>query len=660
MKTFKWTSAIVVLLASAASHAVESGDVLLSHYESLQRLSIQASQGSDHTGAQKIQVATTTVLSFDALGQSFELLLESNERLSSAISHDGIYAYRGQLVGNPDSWARIVIYDGMPRGVIWDGKEMFAIEAPGDALLPATAPMIFRLADVLIAPGAMTCASGPTVTSGNAALQKLIGEIGAVEAQAPGAISEILLGAVGDYEFTTAKGGDAPAAAAIATRLNIVDGIFSEQLGVQINVQTIDTFNDTADPFSDTNVANTLLLELSNYRFDTPTQNVQGLTHLYTGRRFATSTVGIAWSGALCDNYYAAGLSEGNEGPTFDALIAAHEIGHNFGAPHDGESGSECESETGAFIMAARLNGERQFSSCSISQMQDDIARASCISAVPAVDMSVRLVDGSATLLLGANTELEYELANNGTLEATGVAAAFTLPANFALDTVTPSIGTCDSGAGAINCDVGVVAGSSSVSVTVAGAPSAIGVGTLSANVTADVDDRPTNNQAVQQFSVDPAVDLIVNTPTSNAVLVNSITAVNALLENQSDLDASNVGLSISLSNGLQASAASWSIGTCTVTPQQVDCQASNFAARSSSTLNIDVRGITAGNKNFTVDLSSLEAEANPGNNRVTASVSVNEPKAKDEGGGSATPAFLLLLGLSVAIGGRRSRLPMK
>ena len=79
------------------------------------------------------------------------------------------------------------------------------------------------------------------------------------------------------------------------------------------------------------------------------------------------------------------------------------------------------------------------------------------------------------------------------------------------------------------------------------------------------------------------------------------------------------------------------------------------MAARATTNLSIDVRGITAGNKNFSVDLASAEAEANPGNNSVASTVRVNEPADKDEGGGSTTPAFLLLLALSAAIGRRRS-----
>lgn len=659
MKALKLLTSIAVLLASSVLHAADTSDVLLSHYEPLQQLNLRSDDKLSDQRMQQLRSSTSMDMSFNALGRNFELQLEPNERLLAAapraVLQNGVQILRGQLQGRPESWARIVVFDGMPRGLIWDGEEMFAVEAPGDALLDNAGPIIYRLADAMIAPGAMTCASGPIATNGAVAINKLVNELSAVSALAPGAVSELTMGAVGDFEFTNDKGGDAAAAAAITTRLNNVDGIFSEQLGVQINVQTIDTYNTAADPFTDTGDAGTLLDELSLYRSTNASQNAHGLTHLYTGRNLDTSTVGIAWRGALCSDFFGAGLSEGNGGATFDSLIAAHEIGHNFGAPHDGQAGSACEAETGAFLMAPQLNNSDQFSSCSIAQMQAEIASASCVVAIPAVDMSVELSSPSSTLLLGANMALEYGVSNNGTLDATNVSVDFTIPANLTLGTVTTTAGTCSSGAGTVNCVFGTVAGQSSETVTINVVPTTLGAGTLNAAVTADTDDRPANNQEDLQVTVDPAVDLVVNTPTSSSVLVNSVTTVMAVLENQAVLDASGVSVSISLSNGLQANAASWSIGTCTVTAQQVDCQASNFSAQSSSSLSVDVRGISEGSKSLDITLSSVDAEANPANNSVIALVRVNEPADKDEGGGSTAPLFLLMLAMVAVLVRRKS-----
>ncbi|MCH7822150.1 MAG: DUF11 domain-containing protein [Proteobacteria bacterium] len=647
MNAFKWLAAVAILVVSSAVFAAHSNDIIVSHYEPLQRLSIRLADIDGNYSIQKSQRAAPVALSFDALGRVFDLQLESNDRLLSGMTRnaltDGIDIYRGQLANRPGSWARIVVFEGVPRGLIWDGEEMFAIEAPGDSLLQTTVPVIYRLADALIVPGTMSCGGAPMFASGSGAYNKLAGELSEVRAQGPGAVSEITMGAIGDFEFTSAMGGDADAVAAITTRLNNVDGIFSQQVGIQINVQTIETFSDpAADPFTNTGDSSALLDELSTYRSITPAQNNQGLTHLYTGRILDTTTVGVAWRGALCRNYYGAGLSEGRVGPTFDSLVAAHEIGHNFNAEHDGQAGSSCESEPETFIMAPSINMIEQFSACSIAVMEAEAAAAACITRLPTVDMAIALDAQSTTVLLGASTVLTYDVVNNGTLDATNVVVDITLPSNLSLQSVAVSSGTCFSGAGTANCSLESVPGISSRTIDIAVTPVSVGVGTLTAVVTSDVDERSSNNLEALQITVDPAVDLIVNTPVAASTLLGETTSISAVLENGSILEATGVTLTVSLSGGLRADSATWSIGSCTVTAQQIDCQATSFAAQSTSMLNVGVTGTSTGSKNYTVALSSDEADADPANNSVNSTVKITSPK--DEGGGVTGPLFLYLL----------------
>ena len=658
MKAFTWIAASAVIGISSTSHAGETSGIIVSHYEPLQNLSL--SKDGTQT-SQKLQAAGPATLRFNALGKAFDLQLEPNHGLISATARDsladGIGIYRGRMSGNPDSWVRIVVLEGAPTGLVWDGEQLFAIEAPRDSALQINSPVIYRLADVFIEPGSMSC--GAEVLSGNGAAtyQKLIGELGTSISRAPGATDEINLGAIGDFEFTSARGGDANAAAAITARLNNVDGIFSQQLGVQINIQEMETFSAAADPFTDTGDAGTLLDELATYRQGTPAQNSQGLTHLYTGRDLDTSTVGIAYSGALCSSFFGVGLSEGNGSVIFDSLISAHEIGHNFGAPHDGQPGSACESEPQTFLMAPLLNGSDQFSACSITQMQDDIAAAPCINPLPAVDMSVALNPRVSTVLLGANTVLTYDVPNNGTLQATNVAVDFTLPGTLTIESATASAGTCTNGAGTVNCLLGDVPGVSNRTVTITTTPTAVGVGMLNATVTADIDDVPANNQEAVQVTVDPAVELVVNAPATASVKINESTTVSAVLENRSMLAATDVSLTITANAGVRPDNASWTIGTCTVTGQQIDCQTNSFAAQSSSTLSVGVTGVSSGDKHYTVTLSSSETDVDISNNSVNGTVRVNSSGGNDKSGGTTGPVFLWLLALMVLLvhRGRRS-----
>jgi hypothetical protein len=142
MKAFKWIVASTVLCISSILVAGESNGVIVSHYEPLQRLSF-------HTNS-----------------------TETTQKLRGEGPTTGIY--RGQLAGNPDSWTRIVVYDGTPRGLVWDGEQMFAIEAPGDSIVQSDSPVIYRLADTFIEPGAMSCGSESLSGNGAVMFEKLV------------------------------------------------------------------------------------------------------------------------------------------------------------------------------------------------------------------------------------------------------------------------------------------------------------------------------------------------------------------------------------------------------------------------------------------------------------------------------------------------------
>ena len=651
MMARRWISILAFL--GLPSLAVADAGISLTHFETLERMSIASGQG---TGQQKATGIGPVELRFDALGRTFDLQLEPNANLLAAMTAGDFgdsVPYRGKIAGNPDSWARIVISEGMPAGIVFDGENLFAIEIPGDAVVATEAPIVYRLADAIIAPGALSCAGGSMETNGAAMFQSVVSGLDKAVAQAPGAVSEITVGAVGDYEFTNARGANAESA--ILTRLNNVDGIFSAQLGIQISVPVIDTFPDVNDPFTDETDPSLLLDEVASYRSTTPEQSSQGLTHLYTGRNLDGSTVGIAYMGGvgrggglvLCNSFFGVGLSEGNGSANFDSLVAAHEIGHNFGAPHDGETGSVCESQEGDWLMSTRVNGSDQFSPCSIQEMQDDIAAASCITALPGTDISVAFRSATSTVLFGTSPTIVVDVVNNGTAIAQNVVVDVTVPANVTLLSASSAAANCQAGAGTVSCQFGDVAGGAAATIDLATNTASVGSGSFSATATADVDDQLNNNQDSLLLTVDPAVNLAVNVPASGQVDIDQSTRLTVTFDNLSVLDATTVTLDVALNAGIRATNASWSIGSCSVAAQQVDCQATQFDGQSSATLTLDVTGVAEGSKGYSVTVASAEADSDPSNNTAQGTVSVRVPGGggdSDEGGGSAGWLFLLAL----------------
>ncbi len=144
-------------------------------------------------------------------------------------------------------------------------------------------------------------------------------------------------------EYTQFHGGTvADALAAIVTTINRVSGIYEKNVAIKFilvdnNDQIIFTDGDT-DPFSN-NDAGAMLNELQ-----TEIDEIIGSSNYDVGHGFTTGAGGLAQLGAICTSSKAKGVTGTNNpvGDPFDVDYVAHEIGHQFGAPHtfNGEVGS--------------------------------------------------------------------------------------------------------------------------------------------------------------------------------------------------------------------------------------------------------------------------------------------------------------------------------
>ena len=637
MRPATWTCALGFLVLSTAVEASSVRGVDVAHHESLSRLDIAEVEA---VSSGRPDASRTTHMTFDALGRTFDLRLQPNTALLVGEARrsmaDGVDVYRGRIAGNDGSWVRLVVADGVPRGVIWDGEELFAVEAPGDSLLSITEPVIFSMSNVTIAPGVMSCGVSDAPANGAQLLQQLAAELQVAAQQGPGASEEMLIGAVSDFEFTSQFMLLSDAETAMVTRLNTVDGIFSEQLAVQLTVDVIDTFDDPDDPFSDTTVAGDLLDEVADFRIGDAQQSQTGITHLFTSRDLDGQTAGVAFVNAICSPNFGAGLTQGTFGPLLDALIAAHEIGHNFNASHDGDPDGSCPAEPDdMFLMAPSVNPNNDmFGPCSLDVMRARAATALCVTPLPVVDVTIGNDGQPSSILLGNTADVAFDVTNQGSQGATGVTAEITLPNNLGFVSASASQGSCTNGAGTVSCALGNLGGNSGGTVTVTVRGDGVGPAAISASASADVDANMNNNGATLQSSVDPAVNLVVGSPNSPSIALNQTATLIAGLSNSSSLDANSVAVNVTLAAGLRADAAALPGGNCTVAAQQVDCTLTTLASQATSNLNIDVTGVAAGAQTYTVTISSADTEAQPGNNSSGGTVTVTANSGGNTGGG--------------------------
>ncbi|MGD8324016.1 MAG: M12 family metallo-peptidase [Gammaproteobacteria bacterium] len=633
----KWIRHCLIVSAVIAHTPALAQQASIAHFEFIEDLRTAARLATD--GPQ----VTGLTASFSAFGKTFDLALESNRRIESILGvvPSDARAYRGQLREVPGSWVRVVLSGNGLSGLIWDGTTLYGVETH-----PGAASTIFRADDVLIPAGTMSCAMHAPAADAAA----MFAELSMPEtARAAGATLNLNLGIASDPEFGTLY---TDPEAAMLIRVNNVDGIYSEQLGVQISVQRVDVFDDPAtDPFTDTTDAEDLLDELAVFRGNTPEQNAQGLTHLFTGRDLGgagDSTVGIAYVDTVCAMQqfapdgasFGVGLTQAAFGPgaaMVESLIAAHEIGHNFGAQHDGEE-SACDAPSTGFIMAASLDPfASEFSQCSIDVITANLPSATCLTTVANVDAGIDGQSSVATPL--AETQFDYVVSVTNQGEETAAATSVQLDFDPALSvlSVTPQSGTCGPALSSVSCDLGDIPGSSTRTVTIALQADASGNVSISGTVTSADDVNASNDAFADTVTIAAASDLALFT-SAQTLTQNVADTIVATLENRSGGEASNISLTGTLSNGLQIDRVSFAGSACTAAGDLLsfDCRIASLAGLSSGELSIGLTGIETGSEVITLNVSAQESDPNAANNSSNLAIEVIAAAPPSSGGGSA------------------------
>ncbi len=173
-----------------------------------------------------------------------------------------------------------------------------------------------------------------------------------------------------DWEFTEFFGGSTAESTAYATQLlGAVAEIYEGDVGVSMLISFLRVWGDEADPWTEGG-AQGQLQEFRNYWQANMPEVVRQTAHFMTTRSLSGAG-GVAYLPGLCQGSFAYGLSghlngsfpyplEDHNGENWDVLVVAHELGHNFGAPHthsmippiDGCASGQCETADQGTIMS--------------------------------------------------------------------------------------------------------------------------------------------------------------------------------------------------------------------------------------------------------------------------------------------------------------------
>jgi hypothetical protein len=595
-------------------------------------------------------------LEFEAFGRQFTLSLAPNTRLSeqlkAAQADSSVRLYRGGVEGIEKSWVRLAARGDELDGMIWDGADLYVIDSSAGTI-------IFKLADVVIEQGAPACASGSLSgqQKGDAAFASLLGELKNAPAimQAANATRRLTISAVADSLFLQRYASEAEARDAIAIRLNNVDGIFSAQLSVEIRIGALFANDATSAAVSSATSPNTLLRDLARQRRQSPQLSGYGLTHLFTGRDLEGTTVGIAYIGALCNAEYSAALTE-LRNTWLDSLVTAHEIGHTFGADHDGDPAGTCGSApSSGYLMGAIVSGSDDFSQCSLDRMHATMQTALCLAYLAPANLAVAQNLGTTQRAVSSLFQWQLQVRNVGGLAARNVRADINVPTALTIEDAVVSGGTCTSGAGAVQCQLGDLAGDMTRTITIDLRSETIGSHTIAAQVVADNDFEGSDNAGIGTVRIGAEADLALTLQGPASTATSESFNIDVRIVNQAPIRADGLELLVQLPSGVSARSAALANGTCTIEGSTVRCTLATLEAGATASGTLSLSAALPGGVTLRATLSGDYVDPNAANDLadfkldVTGATVQTAPAsqaASGGGGGGGALGLLPLLGL--------------
>lgn len=602
--------------------------------------------------SERLAPAGAERLSFEALGRRFDLELTPTDLLTGTAARDAsVVPLQGRLEGRPDSWARLTRVGDSLSGLIVDGETVYAVEAAGDAApiadaavkSPRSGTVVYRLKDVLLEDGAFTCGAGDALSPATA--QGLFRSL-------EGELREMPHAKVGDLQFDVGLAADAELYAQrgeatesfMLSRMNVVDGLYAQQAGLRVRVSSVRMFTADPDPFTRSDPA-ALLEEVSDWRQSFPVR--PAVSHLMTGRDLDGDTVGIAYIDAICGRQ-SASVTEARTGRlslTLISLIAAHEIGHNLGAPHDGESGKACAAMPTTFLMAPTVYAStNQFSSCSLEIFERKKSTAQCFTAVQLADVEIVPPATSVRHGLDETYPLTFTVRSIGTLPASNVLVSFAVPQGTTLESVAAAGGSCEPRDGATACSLGALGPGVSRTITLSLTGRVIGSAPLQANVSAVGDEVPGNDMTSLALITDPVADLGVTITASSVVAeVGDSVRFEVVIGNAGIHDAPDARLSIDVPGGFEISSIDAPGLGCTTAANSISCDPVRVRTGEGYGVVFDARTRLAGVRSISaIVLSSAIDPDNSNNSRsvaVTIGGATSEPTptpVPETGGGTA------------------------
>lgn len=409
---------IVVALYTTAVFSFENQSTLPPESFEVAHIGTSFPSGTHDNTFHEVRLVTSNrTWSLELTGNS-ELIQGLNQQFAKSIRGQ---FFRGQLVDYPESWVRLSLVGHELSGVVFDGTELWLVEDTGfETFNPALEGNSKQMAKELIVYRARDLHMHEYVDDGGHMIpmdeestpvepqEKMMSQLKDIAKAQGASMLALPVTIVTDVEFNRTHGE--LASAVVMERVNIVDGIFTEQIGISIQLEHLELLQDN-DVLTSTDPSILLNGDLdANWQLPPEAQPgfaqflnggagkdipVTGLAHLFTGKNLNGNVLGKAnmggWgSSVVCSREYGIGVNQSVTSDVTSALVFAHELGHNFNACHDNDRDCGdyicCPSGTESGIMTSPLNGSQFFSECSLNMIEPALSSASCLKVVSTED----------------------------------------------------------------------------------------------------------------------------------------------------------------------------------------------------------------------------------------------------------------------------------
>lgn len=351
------------------------------------------------------QVKQTRSLTLNTSRGKFEMTLEPYDMrapgyVAEAWGDNGVTVlerapvrtYKGTVQGLPGAQARMTIDEQTVEGLIITPSELFFLEPSkhfsGSAV--KTDFVFYAASDVKESPGECGNTMAEMVEQHSANVSSKSSAKSPQPEAVFGPALQIDIATEADFEYFTALGSEVAATNKIIQIMNQVDGIYNAQMGLKFMVTNTRVWTTVNDPYTSpvapaTTVDASSALDDFRINYNAPPAAAgRDAAHLFMGRDFTGSTIGIAYiAGLECNSTaFAYGISQHLTGVNANlAGLTAHEIGHNLDANHvSAAEGSDCGGGLTSSIMNPSISSSQNFCQFSRDEITNHaIAMSTCL-----------------------------------------------------------------------------------------------------------------------------------------------------------------------------------------------------------------------------------------------------------------------------------------